>query len=154
MIEIHIPGYKDLRLEHLVMDVNGTLALDGTLITGVQPRLKRLGEQLQLHMLTADTHGKQSEINKILGFEARIIRLGSIEKAVYARELEAETVVAIGNGANDVGMCEMAALSIAVLGPAGVARNLLEVTDVLVRDVNDGLDLLLNPKRLQATLRR
>ncbi len=154
MIDIHIPGYKDLRLEHLVMDVNGTLALDGTLITGVQPRLQRLGQKVHLHMLTADTHGKQSEIDKILGFDAHIIRLGSIEKAVFVRELDSENVVAIGNGANDVGMCEMAVFSIAVLGQAGVARHLLEVADVIVRDINDGLDLLMNPERLHATLRR
>ena len=35
MIEIDIPGYKTLHLEHLVLDYNGTLAVDGVLIDGV-----------------------------------------------------------------------------------------------------------------------
>ena len=31
MIEISIPGYKHLQLKHLVLDYNGTIALDGRL---------------------------------------------------------------------------------------------------------------------------
>ncbi|MCJ7724477.1 MAG: hypothetical protein MUP03_10130, partial [Anaerolineales bacterium] len=32
MIELNIPGRGELRLQHLVSDVNGTLAVDGELI--------------------------------------------------------------------------------------------------------------------------
>lgn len=35
MIEINIPGRAAYQLEHLVCDVNGTLALDGVLLDGV-----------------------------------------------------------------------------------------------------------------------
>lgn len=34
MVEIDIPGFRTLRLEHLVLDVNGTLALAGGLLAG------------------------------------------------------------------------------------------------------------------------
>ena len=51
-------------------------------------------------------------------------------------------------------MLKTAALRIAVLGPEGMAAGLLGASDVLVRDICEGLDLLLNPQRLVATLRR
>lgn len=154
MIEIDIPGYKTLILKHLVMDVNGTIALDGSLLVGVHRRLTRLRPHIKLHMLTADTHGKQNAIDATLDFKAHIITHGAPEKAEYVEKLGSEHVVTVGNGANDVPMCEAAALSIAVLGPEGVAGQLLRVADVVVGNINEGLELLLQPQRLRATLRR
>ena len=58
MIEIDIPGYKKLTLTHLVLDFNGTLACDGTLLPGVADRLNALSEKLTVVVLTADTFGK------------------------------------------------------------------------------------------------
>jgi len=51
-------------------------------------------------------------------------------------------------------MFQAAGLRIAVLGGEGIAAALLTAADILVRDINDGLDLLLSPDRLVATLRR
>jgi P-type E1-E2 ATPase len=154
MIEIEIPGYQHLSIAHVVLDVNGTLAIDGRLLPGVKPRLDALREIVAVHMLTADTHGKQATIDAQLGFSAHIIQRGTIEKTEYVRELGAETVMAMGNGANDAGMVQAAALGVAVLGPEGLSTALLQVADVLVIDAVDGLDLLLKPGRLRGTLRR
>jgi len=63
-------------------------------------------------------------------------------------------VVATGNGANDAGMLQAAALGMAVLGPEGLAREALQEADVVMTSVHDGLDLLPHPRRLVATLRR
>lgn len=57
MIEILIPGRGDLHLQHLVLDMNGTLATDGTLIPGVAERVAMLKRQLEVVVVTADTHG-------------------------------------------------------------------------------------------------
>lgn len=154
MIEIEIPGYDTLRIEHVVMDVNGTLAVDGGLLFGVPPRLERLSSSVSLHMLTADTHGKQAVINEQLGFEAHIITQGAAEKAEYVQRLGGSTVAAIGNGANDVEMFRVAALGIAVLGIEGLSTALVQEADILVADITNALDLFLSPNRLRATLRR
>jgi soluble P-type ATPase len=58
MIEIKIPGYKTLQLKHLVLDHNGTLAVDGILVAGVKESLDRLSADMEIHVLTADTFGK------------------------------------------------------------------------------------------------
>lgn len=154
MIEIAIPGGRSLAIAHLVLDVNGTLALDGALLPGVKPRLEALRQQVQVHLLTADTHGKQAAVDAELGLQATIIRHGAAEKGAYVLGLGGEQVAAVGNGANDLVMFNAASLRIAVLGPEGLAAPLVAAADVLVRDIADGLDLLLYPSRLIATLRR
>jgi soluble P-type ATPase len=60
----------------------------------------------------------------------------------------------VGNGANDVDMLAEAALGIAVLGSEGLAVPALIAADVLAASIDEALELLLNPKRLVATLRR
>lgn len=57
MIKIEIPDYKTLELEYLVLDYNGTIALDGRMRDEVKERLLKLAKDLQIHVLTADTHG-------------------------------------------------------------------------------------------------
>ena len=42
MLNLEIPDFGTLHLEHLVLDYNGTLAQDGKLLTGVSERLGHL----------------------------------------------------------------------------------------------------------------
>ncbi|RMF30941.1 MAG: HAD family hydrolase [Chloroflexi bacterium] len=153
MITITVPGRGEYRLAHAVFDVNGTLALDGHLLEGVVEGLAALRQHLEVHLLTADTHGRQAAIDAQLGLTAR--RIGGAEgKAAFVRALGADTVVAIGNGANDAAMLEAAALGIVILGPEGLAADALRQADILVPDIGTALGLLLHPRRLVATLRR
>jgi len=156
MIELDIPGRGVIRLQHLVSDVNGTLAVDGRLIDGAARGLLALSDRLQLHLLTADTHGRQQAIDRQLGLQAvRIPAGGEAEaKAAYVRGLGADQVVAFGQGANDAGMLRDAALGICVLGPEGAAVEALMAADVFAPSIQDALDLLTQPLRLVATLRR
>jgi P-type E1-E2 ATPase len=157
MIEVDIPNFGSLQFEHLVLDVNGTLSLDGVLLDGVAERLGELRKQIQLHLITADTHGRQAEIDRQLSLRA--VRLDSNrpdaeQKLAYIRTLGRERVVAVGNGENDSLMIEEARLGIAVLGPEGLSSHTLRNADLVVADILQGLDLLRFPKRLVATLRR
>jgi soluble P-type ATPase len=51
-------------------------------------------------------------------------------------------------------MLKAAAIGIAVLGHEGAASEAIAAADVVVFDIVDAIDMLLNPKRLIATLRR
>lgn len=152
MIQIDIPDWGVLELQHAVFDINGTLAVDGTSFPGVAERLRRLAESLSLQALTAGTHGNIAELERLLAIPIRIIGNGE-EKARYVRQLGAEHVVAFGNGRNDIGMLRSAALGIAVLSGEGIAVGTLQVADIVASGPVDAIDLLLNPKRLVATLR-
>lgn len=154
MIAISIPPDQHLQIKHVVLDVNGTIAFDGNLLPGVAPLILGLRESVEVHMLTANTHGKQEHIDRELGFSAHIIQHGRSEKAQYVQRLGPQHVVAIGNGAIDAAMCEMAALGIAVIGGEGAATSLIVKADIVVNDICDALDLVLNPNRVRATLRK
>jgi len=65
-----------------------------------------------------------------------------------------EKCVAIGNGANDVLMLKQSAIGICVIGKEGASSEAVQHSDIVVYDINDALDLLLNPKRIIATLRK
>ena len=124
MIQFDIPGLGAYRLEHLVMDVNGTLAVDGELQHGVAERIAALHDQLSIHLLTADTHGRQHVIDRQLGLTAARVTPGreSSQKAEYIRRLGAAHVVAMGQGANDAEMLAEASLGICVMSVEGLAK--------------------------------
>lgn len=153
MIEINIPGRDILRIEHLVLDYNGTIAVDGALIEGVQERLMQLLPHVSIYVLTADTYGTVEAQCAPLGLHVeKFPRDGAArcKKAVVDR---LDNVCAIGNGYNDIPMFDAAELAIAVLEQEGTCASLLLHADVLVKSTGDGLDLLLKPDRLRATLR-
>jgi soluble P-type ATPase len=155
MIEVDVPGRGTYRLEHVVLDVNGTIAVGGQLVEGVAQRLRLLRQSAEVHLLTADTRGQQHAIDTTLDMKAARIAAqgGAAQKAAFVRELGGEAVCAIGNGAIDAEMVRAAALGIAVLGGEGLALETLNAADVVAPHINAALDLLLDPRRLVATLR-
>jgi P-type E1-E2 ATPase len=156
MIEINIPGYKTLRLQHLALDVNGTIAKDGQLLEGVAELLKALHTKLDIHLITADTHGRQETIDSLLQLKATRISADNQRQAKleFIESLDPSAVVAMGNGANDSAMLERAALGVCIIGPECSAVDALLKADVVAPNIQAGLELLLYPKRLVATLRR
>lgn len=156
MIEIYIPERGELRLNHLVCDVNGTLAIDGRLIDGVSRSLSTLRDRLTIHLITADTHGKQELIDRQLNLTAHRLGPGNQaeQKAEFVRSLGANHVIAIGQGANDAKMLAEAALGICVLSREGTFVKTLQAADIVVPDILSALELLEKPLRLIATLRQ
>ena len=156
MIELYIPERGTLNLEHLVLDVNGTLALDGKLIKGVASLLTRLGKQIEIHLITADTHGQQAVIDRQLSLTAVRLKPGgeAEQKADFVRRLGSERVAAIGQGANDSGMLNAAALGIAILGREGLAVTTLQSADLVLPDILTALELFEKPLRIVASLRK
>jgi soluble P-type ATPase len=155
MIDIDIPGFKALQLEHLVLDFNGTLAVDGELLPGVAPRLNSLASRLSVHVVTADTFGRAAA--QLEGVPCNLSVLPAdeqdISKLAYVNELGAEGTVCIGNGRNDRLMLAASVLGIAVVLEEGASALSLSAADIVCRDVLSALDLLTHPLRLTATLR-
>lgn len=155
MIELEIPGFGPLRLEHLVSDYTGTLSFNGKLIPGVKEPLAEIAGKLKIHVLTADTFGTaEAELNGI-DCELHILEGGNhdVQKEEYVKGLGADSVVAIGNGNNDRLMLKAARVGIAVTEGEGCSVDAIMNADIHVRSVAEGLDLIINPKRLKATLR-
>lgn len=156
MISVLIPGLGEMNLKHIVLDFNGTMATDGVLIPGVMERLNSLSAGLDVHILTADTFGTVREACKSINGAVTVLPTvtAAPEKEKFVHRLGERNVVAVGNGMNDRLMLRTAALGILVLGSEGACGQTILCADILVGNILDGLDLLLNPKRIVATLRR
>ena len=156
MIELSIPGRGGLRLQHLVTDVNGTLAIDGILIDNLATRIASLQNRLTVHLLTADTHGRQAAIDQQLALTATRLSAGNEQeqKRDYVARLGADSVIAIGQGANDAGMLKEAALGICVMSEEGAAIEAILAADLIVPNIVAAFDLLDKPSRTVATLRK
>jgi P-type E1-E2 ATPase len=149
---VPIPGRDDLRLVHLILDVNGTLTNRGVLLDDVEERIDRLRDVLDIHLVSADTFGTLDAIAQRLGVSAVRAATGA-DKVKTLDALGADRCAVIGNGANDVGALEAAAIGFAVLGPEGASAAALRAADVVCASAAGALDLLLDPKSLSATLR-
>jgi len=155
-LDLEIPGWGTLELQNALVDLNGTLALDGILPETVKERLHRLQEMLAVYVVTADTHGTVADLLKdCADLEIARIEVGNEaeQKCDLLEKLGASHTVALGNGANDVFMLSKACLGICVMQGEGTALQALLAGDILVRSADEALDLLLKPARLVATLR-
>jgi len=155
MLEIDIPGFGFVRLEHLVSDFTGTLSVDGRLLSGVKEILNNVARVVKLHVVTADTFSTAR--GALEGVECALTVLSGevidMQKELYVRDLGAECVIAIGNGNNDRKMLTAARIGIAVIEGEGCSLNAILSAEIVVRSIHDGMGLLLNPQWLKATLR-
>lgn len=156
MISIDIPGYKKLELQHLVLDFNGTLAIDGKIIEGAKPLLQELSKQLAIHVITADTFGTSQK--ELAGLDCKLVIINpdaqDLQKDRYVVDLGAKNVIAIGNGQNDALMLWQAGLSIMLMQQEGAFARLINVSHIVCHTITDALNLILNPVRIIATLRK
>jgi len=145
-----------LVLRTLVLDLNGTIAVDGALLPGVGEQISRLRERLEIVLVSGDTFGSASDVSARLGL--RRIELAPFAqgtaKLAIVNKMGPSTTVVVGNGQNDAPAIEAAVLGICVIGPEGAASVAIGFADVVVTSISAALDLLLSPVRLVATLRR
>lgn len=155
MIEIEIPGFGSLTIKNVVFDFNGTLAIDGKLINGVKEKLNLLANQLEIYVLTADTFGMASAQLEGIPCQLKILsgadEAGQKEK--FVKDLGTENICAFGNGNNDQKMLTAVRLGIAIIEGEGCSKQALQSADLIVSSIAQGIDLLLNPMMLKATLR-
>lgn len=155
-ISIVIPFAEELDIQHIVFDMNGTLAVDGEIPASIKEKLSLLAQKANLYLITADTFGTAAE--QVKKIPIKLLKLdnaimGGQQKVNFVKELGAEHCVAIGNGTNDHSMVAEAKMGIVVIGKEGASAQAISNADIIVNSGEDAIDLLLHPKRIIATLR-
>jgi len=155
VITVEIPGRETLELEHLVLDVNGTLVAGGRIVPGIPEMLMALSTRIHAVAITADARGMAVQLPELLGIEVHVIPSGdeARSKLEFIQGLDPARCIAVGNGGNDVLMLEAAAVGVAVIGAEGAATGCLLASDIVVTSIADALSLVVDPRRLAATLR-
>ena len=156
MIKLDIPGRGVFEFENIVLDLNGTLSVDGKIHPKARDKINLLAKRAKIYVLTADTRGEADQILDRLKTE--IVPLSgdntSREKTKLIQAIGPSQTVAIGNGYNDHLMVKEAALGLCIIGKEGASIETIKNSDVVLQDVLDALDFLLKPLRNKATLRR
>ena len=68
-IRIDIPGWGNIDIKNIVIDLNGTIATDGRIALEVKEKINSLSELAKVYILTADTQGTANE--EIFRYECR-----------------------------------------------------------------------------------
>jgi soluble P-type ATPase len=149
-----VPGIGSLDLKTVILDVSGTLAVDGRLVDGVKSRIAKL-QSLGFHIVffTDNARNDADGIAEFLDIQWRPAATAA-DKLHEARALGLEYCVFIGNGRDDLELMKAVKLGIVTLQAEGVAEETFQAGDVVVLTINDALDLMIEPERLIATLRK
>jgi len=158
-IQVHIPGFGVVDIKTIVSDYTGTHSCGGALTAGVREALSKLSESVDIHILTSDTFGTCRE--ELSGLDVIIHILdGSkhdAQKAAYVENIGAKHVAAFGNGNNDRLMLkavkDAGGLAVAVDNGEGCATDAILSSNVFVHGSIEALNIMLDTRRLTATLR-
>lgn len=155
MINIKVPGRCDYSIENIVFDYNGTIAANGKIGQYIKEKISILCNMANVYVLTADTYGSAAKECQGLNLTLKTFPNDKAAdcKAKIVNELGKDKTICFGNGYNDIKMFEIAALTVAVLDKEGICSALIRESDILVKSIEDGINLLLNPNALIATLR-
>lgn len=150
-----IPGRAPIDIKNVVFDYNGTLAIDGQLIEGVDKRINDLAGDIHFHVITADTYGSvEKELSGVNCSVAKIPKeQQDIGKLDYLLKLGKEKTLCVGNGRNDKLMLKESAIGIALIQDEGVCVESLLAADIACKSIMDVFAYFKIPNRMKATLR-
>lgn len=154
-MEYIIPWHKKLfNLNTLILDLNGTISIDGVLISWVKEKiseLKKMGWEVLL--CSWDTQWTAAKIAKNIWATIHICK-NQKDKEKILKKYVAKHCVAIGNWNIDIQLMKKCKLSIAVIQAEWCSQQAIRTSHIVCTNINDALNILLLPKRLIATLRK
>ncbi len=149
-----VPGVGEITLDTIILDLNGTLSVGGTIVDGVKQRIDALKKNgFTLVLFTGNTRGDADDIANELGIEWVQAHTAE-DKRDLALQRDPERCVSIGNGRIDKELMEVVSLAIVTLQAEGIHIETFQASDIVVPTINDALDLLIDNQRLIATLRK
>lgn len=150
---INIPNGITYNINNLVLDYNGTIAESGELLESASKYFHKISKILDIYVVTGDTFFNAR--NQLKNHPVKVIitdpNNGVNSKLDFIKTLNGS--IAIGNGSIDYKMLEYADIGFAILGPEGLSKKAFDHADILVRSIDDAFEMILNTKKLIATLR-
>ena len=155
MKTIAVPGWGSVELENLVLDLNGTLSESGDFIPGVVDYLEKLKSQsFKIYILSGDTRGTLKHVFQDSLQIKSVVTRSAREKRAFVESIGAEHTVCVGNGNIDVEMFKVARLSICTIQAEGATTQAMLQADIVVTNIKHAFEILLDPNKLIASLRR
>lgn len=148
-----ISEFGEVEINTIILDLNGTLAVHGKIVRGAKKRLSTLKKlEFKIVLFSGDQRGNVEELCNELNIEFKKAS-SQKEKEKFFLENNPECTAAIGNARIDNGKFKHAKLSIATLQSEGIHTGILDFVDIIVPNINDALDLFIDPDALIATMK-
>ena len=155
MKTVTIPGWGSIEIKNVVLDLNGTITESGEPIPGILDYLQTLSNKgFEVYILSGDTRGILREKFEHISAVHTVSAETAGAKKAFVESIGPEVTVCIGNGNIDIGMFKISGLSICTIQAEGASANALLHTDIVVTHVRQAIDIILDSKKLIATLRR
>ena len=152
---LEIPGREPIEIKNVVFDYNGTIAIDGQLIEGVDKIINELAGDVNFHVITADTYGSVEK--QLANINCKVVKIPKekqdTSKLDYLLTLGKESTLCVGNGKNDKLMLKESVISIALIQDEGVCVESLLAADIVCKSIMDVFAYFKNLNRIKATLR-
>ena len=149
-------GVGEIEVDTIILDLNGTLAVNGSIVKGAKERLGKLKELgYKIFLLTGNQRGNAGELCHELGIDFKVAKT-SDEKEAITKEFinSSKGVVSIGNARIDIGTFKDAKVRIGTLQAEGIHTGIIEYIDILVPSLINALDLLIDEDTFNATMRK
>ena len=150
---INSPNNEIIDIENIILDLNGTLANYGIVSSKTKSLIKKLKElNYRIILISGDIRGNASVIAKDLDIELLLADNSNL-KAQQIKKFDPQKTAAIGNARIDIGTFINAKISIATLQHEGIHTDIIKYVDIIVPSIEDALNLFIETKALEGTLR-
>lgn len=150
-----IPGREAVEIRDVILDYNGTIAIDGKLIDGIAELINELAGDINFHIITADTYGSVGR--ELSHINCKVVKIPEdkqdVSKLDYLLKLGKENTLCVGNGKNDRLMLKESVIGIATIQDEGVCVEALVAADIACKSILDVFAYFKTPNRIKATLR-
>lgn len=152
-MKIEIPKADSIEINTIVLDLNGTLSVNGIVASTTKELIKKLKTlDYKIVLISGDIRGNAKTIAEELDIDL-FLGATSSEKAEQMQQFNKETTASIGNARIDIGTFINAKISVATMQAEGIHTGILKYVDIIVPSIDDALNLFINPKSLAGTLR-
>lgn len=149
-----VPGVGEIEIKDIVLDLNGTLSVNGKIPNGVKKKLQKLDKMgISITLFTGDQRGTADRLCKEYGISF-IRTVDGKEKEKAMEIFDKDTTAAIGNARIDIGTFKNSRVSVATLQAEGIHADILKNVDVVVPSIDDALDFFIDPNTFAATMRK
>ena len=152
---LKIPEREKIEIKNVMLDYNGTIAIDGHLIKRVNKTINKLADIINFHVITADTYGSVKK--ELANINCKVVKIPEEKqdksKLDYLLTLGKKTTLCVGNGKNDRLMLKESVLGIALVQDEGLCVEALLAADIVCKSIMDVFAYFKNPNRIKATLR-
>ena len=110
---------------------------------------------MQVHIITVNSFGTAEAELEGIACTVKLLPKENqrLEKGKYIAALGDDCVISIVNGSNDKETLHYSAVGIILIQKEGACAETLLVSNIVCTNIYDALDLIINPKRMSATLR-